>query len=208
MTLSLDSIPTVRNAPAEAPRTSIKPTGSTRTNRRTLLRGITLGAVTIGATVASFSDRLTRPAVAGARTAPSFTGTEPGPGGLKGYVACPEGRPWGGHANTDVLPNTPHPRACTGLGGEVGKTWCDAKGWHKTGYTEIDHTKYTMDWPVSDLCGNGGSDPTINSWRWKPSKEQGGDGNTYYRCSDGYTAAYRGNAELYEKFSLCQGSVS
>jgi hypothetical protein len=142
--------------------------------RRTVLRALALGAMTLGAAALDWAGAL------GTRRARA----ESGPYAMQGWDrndcrdAYPNGyveRPDTSGAYVNRYP------ACYG-GTWRSTTYCD-RGWHKFGTwydggVQADHV------PISIACGQL---TTKNAWRWTTP-----DGITY-RCSDGYTTFWGGS---------------
>ncbi|GGK22036.1 hypothetical protein GCM10010124_13160 [Pilimelia terevasa] len=206
MTLSLTEMPLYEAEPTpDAQPTSVKLIDRPA-DRRTLMRGMALGAVTVGALVAGLSDRLTAPATAaGRRTA--LGPKETSSGGLQGWTSpnCAETGYGGGSPITEP-PMAPSqmPWAC--VGPRVGPKNCDSEGWHQTrAYREngFDINAY----PQIRACDSANG---MNSWRWKPGgtkPNQPNDGNTY-RCSDGWQDRHKNGVSEIAIFTICQGRAS
>jgi hypothetical protein len=152
--------------------------------RRTVLRAITLGGLTIGVAALGWSGRLTGRARA-----------ETGQYGLQGWdrTDCRDAYPHGyaevGDTGGDYA-NTYG--ACFG-GTWISSNYCEA-GWHKFGTWNYggfraDHV------PISSACG---TLSTKNSWRWTTP-----DGVTY-RCSDGYTTFWGGPNDGQTFLTVCR----
>jgi hypothetical protein len=136
--------------------------------RRTVLRAVALGALTLGASALDWTGAVrTRRARA-----------EIGRFGLPGWdrTDCRDAYPDGYDQEADTSGEyVTRPAACFG-GTFLGSDFCEG-GWHKFGtYTDggvrVDHV------PITTACG---ATTTKNAWRWTTP-----DGITY-RCSDGYS---------------------
>lgn len=164
MTLRLDHVPDVAEAPANAAPTRMRSKPNNwRAGRRMVLRGIMLGAATIGTTVASFGERFTRPAWA-----------EEGPGGLQGHDLKPNCEGSMGDHDPDPS-NDGQVAACVG-GYYIKKAYCNAQGWFKTGSEPVGGFSRVY-YPVTGFCRG------KNAWQWKT-------GDEVFRCSDGFSAVY------------------
>jgi hypothetical protein len=168
MSLTVDQIPDHELAAPGAARSTALTGLTGPARRRTVLRGIALGALTVGASALNWSGAVTT------RRARAETGRY----GLQGWdrTDCRDAYPAGydqlGDTSGDYV-NTY--AACFG-GSWRGSDLCEA-GWHKYGtwmYGDVraDHV------PISSSCG---ATTTKNAWRWTTP-----DG-AVYRCSDGYT---------------------
>jgi hypothetical protein len=185
MSLAFEQIPDHGQArPGAASTTALKDL-SVSASRRTVLRAMALGAVTIGAAVLDLSG------VFGARSA----WAEAGPYGLQGWDRndCRDAYPTGydevGDTN-GLYVNTY--AACFG-GSWRGSDYCDG-GWHKYGTwyqadIQVDHV------PISVACG---ATTTKNSWRWTTP-----DG-VVYRCSDGYSTFWGGGQNGVTYLTICR----
>jgi hypothetical protein len=195
MSLTLEQIPRADAPSDETPPTAALTGVALPTRRRTVLRAITLGALTAGAMAADWSGRLLphRPAFAA-----SF---ESGPGGLVGWSnpanGCAEPYPnrstyynfqkTGYDEQADTSGSyTSYQAAC--FGGNFRSSGYCTSGWHKNGL--INGQVYT---PISTTCG---FTQQKNAWRWRTS-----DGNTW-RCSDGHTTS---GTNVY--FTICRARL-
>jgi hypothetical protein len=188
VTLTFEQIPDHDQPPPGASRTTALAELTVTGGRRTVLRAMALGAMTVGATALSWSGAFgTRKAAA-----------ETGPYALQGWDRndCHDAYPTG----YDELPDTSGLytntyAACFG-GTWLGSTYCSA-GWHKYGtYNEggiqADHL------PISTACG---VITTKNAWRWTtPDKK-------VYRCSDGYTTLWGGGYTGQTYLTICRAQV-
>jgi hypothetical protein len=188
MSLAFEQIPDYGRAPAGAPKTSALKDLKVRGGRRTVLRAVALGVLTVGATALDLAG------VFGTSRARAETG----PYGLQGWDRndCRDAYP-GGY---DELGDTSgayvnRHGACFG-GTWRASTYCEG-GWHKYGtYNEagiqVDHT------PVSTACGGL---TTRNSWRWTTP-----DG-IVYRCSDGFSTFWGGPYNGQTFFTVCRSTI-
>jgi hypothetical protein len=188
VSLTLEQIPDHGGAPAGAARTAacraLVPTG----RRRTVLRAMLLGALTLGATALDWAGTF------GTRKASAETG----PYALEGWDRndCRDAYPNGYAELTDTSGDyVGRYGACFG-GSWRGSDFCDA-GWHKygtwyTGDVEADHV------PVSIACG---ATSTRNAWRWTTP-----DG-LVYRCSDGFTTYWGGGYSGQTYLTICRSAV-
>ncbi|WP_026422693.1 hypothetical protein [Actinokineospora inagensis] len=151
--------------------------------RRTVLRGITLGALTLGAAALAF---------------PRRARAETGPNALSGWdrTDCHDAYPTGYDENPDTSGTFVNGYAACVGGAWRGSDFCDA-GWHKYGTTtqgdvQVDHL------PVSTACG---TTTTKNAWRWTTP-----DGNVY-RCSDGFSTYWGGGQSGYTYLTICRARV-
>jgi hypothetical protein len=175
MSLAFEQIPDHGQAPPEAPRTAALRGLVSTASRRSALKAMALGAMTIGAAL------LDPRGIFAARNA----WAESGPWGLQGWDRndCRDAYPRGYDEVRDtsgLYVNTY--AACFG-GSWRGSDYCDA-GWHKYGTwyqngIQVDHV------PISTACG---TLTTKNSWRWTTP-----DGKVY-RCSDGYSTFWIGQS--------------
>jgi hypothetical protein len=186
MSLTFDQIPDADTAPLGAgPTTALS--GLTATgNRRTVLRAVALGAVTIGALALSLGrGRKAR--------------AEAGPLGLQGWdrTDCHDAYPSGYAEVGDTTGEYVNTYAACFGGSWRGSTYCEA-GWHKHGtwtYGSIqaDHM------PTSLFCGD---TTTKNAWKWTTP-----DGQTY-RCSDGLTTYWGGQFTGQTYLTICRSGLS
>ncbi|MEU5696211.1 hypothetical protein [Actinosynnema sp. NPDC020468] len=155
-----------------------KPVG----RRRTVLKAVALGALTIGSSV------LTWPGRARAET---------GPNALQGWdrTDCRDAYPNGYDQDPDTSGQYVGTYAACYAGSWRSSDFCVA-GWHKYGTVndgdvQVDHT------PISTACG---TVTTKNAWRWATP-----DGKVY-RCSDGFSTYWvdgAGNTYL----TICRAQV-
>ena len=186
MALTFDQIPDADAAPAPDTAPTAALTGLTVTgNRRTVLRAVALGAVTLGGLALSLGR---------GRTARA----EAGPFGLKGWdrTDCRDGYPSGYPELGDTTGQYVNTYAACFGGDWRGSTYCDA-GWHKNGTwmygtVQADHV------PISIACGDV---TTKNAWKWTTP-----DGRTY-RCSDGFTTYWGGPYDGQTFFTICRSAV-
>lgn len=189
MSLSFEQIPDHGQAPPGAARTAALAELRLDTSRRTALKAIALGAMTIGASVLDWGRVLqTRDAWA----------VETGPFGLQGWDRndCHDAYPTGYAevADTSGLYVNTY-AACFG-GAYRGSEYCDA-GWHKYGTfiqndIQVDHV------PISTACG---TLTTKNSWRWTTP-----DGHVY-RCSDGFSTYWGGGMDGVTFLTICRSAI-
>lgn len=185
MTLTLDSIPNHDDAPSGAGRTNVLKDLNQTSGRRAVLRGMALGAATLGAVALNWSTGL------GARKAQA----ESGPYGLQGWDRndCLDAYPSGYNEVPDTNGYYMGTYAACFGGSWRGSNYCDA-GWHKYGtwyYGDIrgDHV------PTSSYCG---TSSVKNAWRWTTP-----DG-IWYRCSDGFSTFYGGGYNGQTYLTICR----
>jgi hypothetical protein len=183
MSLTVDQIPDVDQAPPGADGTTALTRLPAVGTRRTLLRAALLGAVTIGTLVLTWSRR--------ARAESSATG-------LQGWDRndCRDAYPTGYDEVGDTSGSYVNAYAACFGGSWRGSTYCEA-GWHKHGTWT--YGTVTADFvPINVMCGSYG---TKNAWKWTTP-----DGHTY-RCSDGMTTYWGGpyNGQTY--YTICRSSV-
>ncbi|MET8677168.1 hypothetical protein ABZW18_06130 [Streptomyces sp. NPDC004647] len=196
MTSQLADIPLVNQSYGG----EVRPTAALRglkqpTSRRSVLRGMALSALTVGALSLTWGN-------SGRAMA------ETGPNGLTGWDSndCKDaypvrdGFPNGGY---DEGPDTGGEfngsAACFG-GEEMSSEYCDANGWYRSDEKQEGDTvtKYT---PVSTSCGTEQAG-FKNAWKWKTP-----DGKVY-RCSDGSMTVTVDGEETRNVFSICRALVS
>jgi hypothetical protein len=183
MSLTFDQIPDADAAPAPDSVRTTALTGLTVSgNRRTVLRAMALGAVTVGALALSLVGR--RKAAA-----------EAGPFGLQGWDRndCHDAYPSGYQELADTSGAYINTYAACFGGDWRGSTFCDA-GWHKNGTwnegsIQVDHV------PVSTACG---ATTAKNAWKWTTP-----DGHVY-RCSDGFSTYWGGPFNGQTFFTICR----
>ena len=183
MSLTFDQIPDADAAPAAGAGQPVALTGlAVSANRRTVLRAVALGAVTVGGLALSLLGR--RKASA-----------EAGPFGLQGWDRndCRDAYPSGYQELGDTSGQYVNTYAACFGGSWRGSTFCNA-GWHKngtwtSGSTQVDSA------PVSILCGD---TTTKNAWKWTTP-----DGHTY-RCSDGMSTYWGGPYNGQTFFTICR----
>ncbi|MFJ3955824.1 hypothetical protein ACIPXV_38295 [Streptomyces libani] len=157
-------------------------------SRRSVLRGVALSALTVGALSLTWGN-------SGRAMA------EDGPNGLPGWDAndCKDAYP-DGYAEVPDSGGTfkTAPAAC--FGGEmISSEFCDANGWYRSEEVQ-EGDKVTKYAPVSDQCGSEGTG-FKNAWKWKTP-----DGKVY-RCSDGNMTVTAGG-QTNTVFSICRAEVS
>ena len=185
MSLTFDQIPDA-DVPLPGAGQSTALTGLTVIgNRRTVLRAVALGAVTIGALALS---------LVGNRKARA----EAGPLGLRGWDRndCRDAYPSGYEELGDTTGQYVNTYAACFGGVWRGSTYCNA-GWHKHGTwtygsVQADHM------PISIACG---TTTTQNAWKWTTP-----DGHTY-RCSDGMTTYWGGPYDGQTFFTICRAGI-
>jgi hypothetical protein len=157
--------------------------------RRTVLRAMALGAMTVGAAALDWAG------VFGTRSARAETGRY----GLQGWDRndCHDAYPTGYQELGDTNGGYVNRYAACFGGSYRGSTYCDG-GWHKYGtWTEpggvqADHT------PISTACG---TVTTKNAWRWTTPDR------VVYRCSDGYTTFWGGGFNGQTYLTICRSTV-
>src|SRR5262245_50999902 len=121
MTLTLDGIPDKEDVPENAEPT--RALTRVKAGRRSVLRGVALGAMTLGAVTVNWTNKFT--------AAPAYA--ESGPGGVQGWdrTDCQDAYPGGYNEKKDTggayVNNT---GACWGAT-YIASTYCSA-GWHRT----------------------------------------------------------------------------
>ncbi|QFZ21257.1 hypothetical protein [Saccharothrix syringae] len=151
--------------------------------RRTVLKAVVLGALTVGAA---------------ALTPPRRARGEVGPNALNGWdrADCRDAYPNGYPEEGDTSGAYTGTYAACYAGAWRGSDFCEA-GWHKhgtvnVGDVQVDHM------PIATACG---TTTTKNAWRWTTP-----DGRVY-RCSDGFStywgAGYTGQTYL----TICRAPV-
>ncbi|OLB78040.1 MAG: hypothetical protein AUI14_14430 [Actinobacteria bacterium 13_2_20CM_2_71_6] len=157
--------------------------------RRTVLRAVALGAMTIGATALDWAGAF---GTRGARA-------EFGPYAMQGWDRndCRDAYP-SGYAEVGDTNGLYVNRYAACFGGSFrGSTYCNA-GWHKYGTwydngIQADHT------PISSSCG---ATTTRNAWRWTTP-----DG-IVYRCSDGFTTFWGGGYTGQTYLTVCRSTLA
>lgn len=188
MPLDLNSIPRLDEEPASAePTRALRDIKVSPASRRTVLRGVALSALTVGATALSWSP------LAGNRAARA----ENGPGGLRGWDSntCADAYPRGYDAEPDTGGSFRNEKAACFGGDFMASTYC-ASGWHRSG-TVRDAPVITTYKPISTACGSG---TTKNAWKWKTSD------NKVWRCSDGHTTVSAGGTSR-TYLTICRARV-
>lgn len=174
MPLDLDQIPDTENSNGTEPTRALSGIRKAPARRRTVLRGVALSSLTLGATALSWSP------LAGQRAARA----ENGPNGLRGWDRndCRDAYPDGYSEQQDTGGSYRNePAACFG-GDFMGSMYCTS-GWHKRG-TERDAPVVYVYTPISTACG---SSSTKNAWKWRV-------GGRTWRCSDGNTRVSAGGS--------------
>ncbi|WP_410672830.1 hypothetical protein [Amycolatopsis sp. cmx-4-68] len=156
--------------------------------RRTFLRAVALGVLTIGATALDWSG-LSRGRWANA---------ESGPGGMQGWDRndCHDAYATGYAELLDTSGAYVNTYAACFGGFWRGSTYCEA-GWHKYGTwnengVQVDHQ------PLSNTCGQ-----TVakNAWRWTtPDKK-------VYRCSDGFSTFWGNGYNGQTYLTICRAAL-
>jgi len=192
MSLDLTRIPDLdgdqsAGEPSQALR-DLKPTG-----RRTVLRGIALSGVAVGAAVLGWSP------LSGMRSASAETG----PNGLRGWDRndCKDaypvrsGYPSGGYNEERDTGGAYTGSAAACYGGDfMGSDYCSS-GWHRSG-TVRDAPITRTYVPISSACGSGA---TKNAWKWTA-------GGRTWRCSDGHTTVSGGGSSR-TYLTICRAPV-
>jgi hypothetical protein len=184
--LRLEQIPDHDGAPPDAARPRVALTALPLAGRRrTVLKAMALGALTVGAAaLGAFRGRAAR--------------AETGPFSLAGWdrTDCRDAYPSGyaESADTGGVYVNRYP-ACFG-GSWRGSDFCDA-GWHKYGTwnrngVQVDHV------PISSACG---TVATKNAWRWTTP-----DGRVY-RCSDGFSTYWGGPTSGQTFLTICRAGL-
>jgi hypothetical protein len=170
--LTLESIPDTEVAPADAkPTLALTELSTAPAARRTILRGMVLGALTVGATAATWSSKLTTKA-ARAETSPT---------GVKGWdrLDCLDAYP-GGYS--EVRDNV---GAYTGLNGAcfgatfIGSIYCKS-GWHRTDTVRDEPVTNSYRALPTRCAGKG-------AWKWTTN-------GTWWRCADGQVTVSAGGS--------------
>lgn len=189
MALAFDRIPDHERAPGGAPRTTALGRLHVVPRRRTVLKAMALGAMTIGAAALDVGGGLFRARDAWAET---------GPLGLQGWDRndCHDAYATGYPEVADTSGEYVNTYAACFGGSWRGSDYCDA-GWHKHGTyiqndIQVDHV------PISTACG---TLTTKNSWRWTTPDHQ------VYRCSDGYSTFWGGGQDGLTYLTICRSSV-
>jgi hypothetical protein len=189
MSLAFERIPDHGRAPAGAAKTAALKDLVVSPGRRTVLKALALGAMTIGASLLDLGG-----GVLGAPKAWAETGAF----GLQGWdqTHCKDAYPNGYNEVGDtsgLYANTY--AACFG-GSFRGSDYC-AAGWHKYGtFTQNDIQVDNV--PVSTLCG---TLATKNAWRWTTP-----DGHVY-RCSDGFSTYWGGGMNGVTFLTICRAGI-
>lgn len=189
MTLDIDDIPGLDDAPTGAAATRALSGLGSLARRRTVLRGIALAGATVGATALGFSP-LGRASAARAETSPS---------GLSGWDAldCRDAYPNGYAERPDNTgDHVDAPAACFG-GYRMGSTLCDSTGWHRSDTERISWSESRSYRPISSACG---ATATKNAWKWTV-------GGVTYRCSDGTMSIRRYGITWYTYLTICLSVV-
>lgn len=184
-TRDLADIPLADQSDGAAPPTAALRELNLPSSRRSVLRGITLSALTVGAVSLTWGPWR------------STAMAESGPDRLQGWDrndckdAYPEG--YAEERDTSGLYRS-RPGAC--FGGEMISSEFCANGWYRSDEVRTGNKviKYT---PVSGYCGGSGNK---NAWQWRTP-----DGRVY-RCSDG-NMAVTVNGQTRNVFSICRAQV-
>ncbi|MEU7786671.1 hypothetical protein [Amycolatopsis sp. NPDC049159] len=188
MALELARIPELDRAEPDAGRTRAGSKLPGTTARRTFLRAVALGVLTIGATALDWSglSRLRR------------ANAETGPDGMQGWDRndCRDAYATGYPELLDTSGTYVNTYAACFGGYWRGSTYCEA-GWHKYGTwnengVQVDHQ------PLSNTCGQ-----TIakNAWRWTtPDKK-------VYRCSDGFSTFWGDGSTGQTYLTICRAEL-
>lgn len=170
----------------------LRPTAALRglkqpASRRSVLRGVALSALTVGALSLTWGN-------SGRAMA------ETGPNGLAGWDRndCKDAYPSGGYDEEQDAGGEfkGAPAAC--YGGVISSEYCDANGWYRSD-EQREGDKVTKYAPVSTSCGE---NETKNAWKWTTP-----DGKAY-RCSDGTMTVTVAGEETENVFSICRALVS
>ncbi|MEU7909346.1 hypothetical protein [Actinoplanes sp. NPDC049118] len=186
MPLDVEQIPDTETSSVTEPTRALSGLGKASTRRRTVLRGVGLSGLTLGATALSWSP------VAGQRAARA----ENGPNGLRGWdrTDCRDAYPSGYTEQRDTGGAYQNePAACFG-GDFMGSMYCTS-GWHKKGTVRDAPITYTYT-PISTACG---SSSTKNAWKWRV-------GGRTWRCSDGNTRV-SGGGSTRTYLTICRAPV-
>ncbi|HSV66153.1 MAG TPA: hypothetical protein VLJ59_09650 [Mycobacteriales bacterium] len=188
MSLTFEQIPDHGQAPPGAARSTALADLNVTGARRTVLKAMALGAMTIGATALSLAGAF------GTRRAAA----EIGPYAMAGWDRndCKDAYPTGYAELTDTGGAYVNSYAACFGGTWRGSIFCNA-GWHKYGTwnengVQVDHT------PISVACG---SFLTKNAWRWTTP-----DGRVY-RCSDGFSTFWGGGYTGQTFLTICRSSI-
>lgn len=190
--LSVEGIAHVGDADPSRPSTALSLLRVTP-NRRSVLRMLGVGALTLGGTVLSWRPRaLTRTA--------SAAGVEYAPGGHhSGWLQC----------MIDYVPDPDSggrykglPAACNNSQNFIASTYCRPSGWHRIDTVRRSTGAIVTYRMVGNRCwGSGTGFATRNAWRWRQPS-----GNVY-RCSDGQMAVTRdGRTHVYN--TVCRWKVA
>jgi hypothetical protein len=189
MTFTLTEIP-LSDAPADAgaPAEPTKALAKLPASRRTVLRGVTVSALTVGALA------LTWGTPRGQRAA-----AETGPGGLKGWDRndCKDAYPSGYFESPDDDTSQFRNSAAACFGSVYISSVNCVNGWFRTDtVTEGGVTKKYS--PYVGACGPTGQ---YNAWRWQTP-----DGKVY-RCGDGEVTVTDPSGEN-TYFAICRAQVT
>jgi hypothetical protein len=188
--LTLEQIPDAEGAsPGAASTTMLADLKATRSRRRTVLRGVALGAMTVGATALDWSGLFSGRAAR----------AETGPGGLWGWDRndCTDAYPNGYNEAPDTGGAFAGTAACFG-GTARGNHFCSGSGWFKNGVLKEGKLRdITATYVPKYFCGS----PPHNAWKWTTP-----DG-LVYRCSDGYKTIEPSDAIPQTFFAICRARV-
>ncbi|GAA3464906.1 hypothetical protein ACFFSW_22620 [Saccharothrix longispora] len=180
--IAFDSIPDL-TGPAPGAGRSTALSGLRPSRRRTVLKAVALGALTIG------SSALTLPGRARAET---------GPNALTGWdrTDCRDAYPTGYPEDADTGGEFVGTYAACYAGAWRSSEFCEG-GWHKygtvtVGDVQVDHM------PVATTCG---TVTAKNAWRWTTP-----DGRVY-RCSDGFSTYWGGGHTGQTYLTICRARV-
>jgi hypothetical protein len=189
MSFDVSRIPTTTDRPADAgPSSALRELPKANAGRRTVLRGIALSGVTVGAAALSWA-QFGRQESARA---------EDGPNGLRGWDRndCRDAYPDGYREERD---NGGRYRDAEGacFGGDFMGSHLCGNGWHRADTAQNSSGQTFVFAPISTACG---TTETKNSWKWKTS-----DGRVW-RCSDG-TTTVSVDGEDRTFLSICRAEV-
>ena len=191
MSLTLEQIPDADVAsPGAASTTMLTDLKATRTRRRAVLRGVALGAMTLGATALDWSGLFTGRAAR----------AETSPGGLWGWDRndCTDAYPSGYNEAPDTGGAFAGTYAACFGGMARGNHFCSGSGWFKDGvFKEGKLRDITATYVPAYRCGG----PPRNAWKWTTP-----DG-IVYRCSDGYKTIEPPDAIPQTFFAICRAQV-